>query len=83
MKVFLLSYHGYVYSSQLSIVALDAGNPQLRSQVAKVTVEVIRNENSPQFEKKTYPFPIDQNVGAGKSITVVKAKDPDAKVVYG
>ncbi|KAI0235644.1 Cadherin-99C [Lamellibrachia satsuma] len=83
VKKSLLVDQKHTKTYKLSIVALDAGNPQLRSQVAKVTVEVIRNENSPQFEKKTYPFPIDQNVGAGKSITVVKAKDPDAKDRFG
>ena len=63
------------------MVARDAGSPQKTSDVATVTIEVIRNENSPKFEKDRYTATINQNEGSGKRIVQVRADDKDEKVM--
>ncbi len=66
---------------QLTIQARDKGFPPLSSQQnARVTVNVARNLNDPQFEGTPYNAAINRDVEVGSEVKEVRAKDNDNSV---
>ena len=64
------------------MVAKDAGKPQMVSDQSAVNIEVVRNQNAPEFERQEYAVAIPQNVGQGAAITQLRANDNDPQVNY-
>ena len=64
------------------MVAKELGTPSQRSQnTAAVTVQVDRNKNVPQFERKeTYKATINENTGKGNQILRFQMNDGDQVV---
>ena len=56
---------------QFLVAAKDRGTPQRVSDHATVNIEVIRNDNAPQFSQATISASIPQNQETGKRIASV------------
>ncbi len=65
---------------RFAIVSKDRGTPQLTSDRATVTIQVVRNDNAPNFDKNVYTASINQNQNTGQRVAQVKAEDADPEV---
>lgn len=72
----------YVFDRQLEIEAKDSGLPTTRSSTnrARVTVTVVRNNNSPIFFNTSYSATIRKDAQVGSQVVVVQATDQDQAV---
>uniref|UniRef100_A0A8C6UJM4 Protocadherin 1a n=1 Tax=Neogobius melanostomus TaxID=47308 RepID=A0A8C6UJM4_9GOBI len=64
-------------SYDLTIKAVDGGNPQRYSSALLRVVVTDANDNSPKFEKSTYEAEVSENSPMGHSVLQVKANDSD------
>lgn len=62
------------------VLAKDQGKNQMVSDNATVVIEVVRNENTPIFERTIYTAGINQNQGVGNRVAQVRAVDKDPEV---
>uniref|UniRef100_A0A668AWP3 Protocadherin 1 n=1 Tax=Myripristis murdjan TaxID=586833 RepID=A0A668AWP3_9TELE len=64
-------------SYDLTIKAVDGGNPQRYSSALLRVVVTDANDNSPKFEKSTYEAEVSENSPVGHSVLQVRANDSD------
>ncbi|XP_074467190.1 protocadherin-1 isoform X2 [Sebastes fasciatus] len=64
-------------SYDLTIKAVDGGNPQRYSSALLRVVVTDANDNSPKFERSTYDAEVLENSPVGHSVLQVKANDSD------
>ncbi|XP_005737959.1 protocadherin-1 [Maylandia zebra] len=64
-------------SYDLTIKAVDGGNPQRYSSALLRVVVTDANDNAPKFEKSTYEAEVSENSPVGHSVLQVKANDSD------
>ncbi|CDQ76029.1 unnamed protein product [Oncorhynchus mykiss] len=64
-------------SYDLTIKAVDGGNPQRYSSALLRVVVADANDNAPKFEKATYEAEVSENSPVGHSVLQVKANDSD------
>ncbi|KAK1882580.1 Protocadherin-1 [Dissostichus eleginoides] len=64
-------------SYDLTIKAMDGGNPQRYSSALLRVVVTDANDNSPKFERSTYEAEVSENSPPGHSVLQVKANDSD------
>uniref|UniRef100_A0AAV2J873 Cadherin domain-containing protein n=1 Tax=Knipowitschia caucasica TaxID=637954 RepID=A0AAV2J873_KNICA len=64
-------------SYDLTIKAVDGGNPQRYSSALLRVLVTDANDNSPKFEKSTYEAEVSENSPMGHSVLQVKANDSD------
>lgn len=62
------------------IVRLSDGAGRVAAQSATVTINVVRNQNTPFFVNEPYSRLIQENLPTGTSIYQVTARDADATV---
>ena len=65
---------------QLVLMADDKGIPQQTSESVTLTIKVIRNQNSPRFDKGVYQETMDMTEDVGKLIKQMVAVDEDNRV---
>lgn len=65
---------------QLNVYAVDEGVPPRRSSPQVVTITVVRNLNSPQFENEPYERTINQDAQPGSAVFNVRTRDGDRRV---
>ena len=65
---------------QLNVYAVDQGVPPRRSEPQVVTITVVRNRNSPEFQNEPYTRNINQNSQPGTGVINVNARDADRRV---
>ena len=65
---------------QLNVFAVDQGVPPRRSGPRAVTITVIRNRNSPEFQNEPYTKNINQNAQPNSNVLTVRARDTDTRV---
>ena len=65
---------------QFQVVVEDGGEPP-RSDIAPVTIEILRNFNRPVFTAAQFNTTILETQSMGTTITIVTATDADDKVV--
>ncbi|XP_041364041.1 cadherin-23-like [Gigantopelta aegis] len=69
---------------KLTVRALDRGSPPLTSTAdVRVFVNVVRNQNPPQFINEPYSQSVRQDLSTSASILKVKAVDPDTQGSFG
>ena len=62
-------------------MATDLGVPPRQSAIqAAVTINVVRNQNTPFFINRPYAALIDQNLTIGSTVFQIEADDGDTKV---
>ncbi|KAF0038156.1 hypothetical protein F2P81_008640 [Scophthalmus maximus] len=64
-------------SYDLTIKAVDGGNPQRYSSALLRVVVTDANDNAPKFERSTYEADVSENSPVGHSVLQVKANDSD------
>lgn len=64
------------------IVRLSDGAGRVAAQSATVTINVIRNQNTPYFINEPYTRLIQENLPTGTSIYQVTARDNDSPVSF-
>ena len=68
----------FISDFQLRVRAFDLGTPSLaQSQLALVTLSVIRNNGAPQFILTPYAATISRDLNVGNSVYTVSATDID------
>ncbi|XP_035826841.1 protocadherin Fat 4, partial [Aplysia californica] len=66
-----------------NVLATDLGTPPRSSQsVARVTINVIRNQNPPQFTNEPYGRNVNQTLAIGSSVFQVSTVDADNSAPY-
>ena len=70
-----------VSAFQLNVVARDSGfPPRNSSQDARVNVRVMRNRNTPRFDRERYSEAVDERTEVGSVVIDLNANDGDSNV---
>ena len=69
----------YLCLFQLNVYAVDMGVPPKRTGPNVVSIDVIRNRNSPNFQNEPYTKTITEKTSPGAGVMDVNAQDADPK----